>query len=117
MRDTTAVAAATTANGTSTSQIRRRRIPNMSSGVSVFPGSIAPPRAGICRDWRLRNENRVAWFQLDVLLDVLAFREFLVIELAKNRLAVLCPQDLNLLAVGVLVQPTRRGNQLQHGGG
>src|SRR5262245_6630971 len=53
------------ANGTSTSQNRRRRICRMSSGVYFLPGSIRSPRAVV--DWRPGRQIKIDRLTADML--------------------------------------------------
>ena len=62
----------------------------------------------------LRNDDGVAGLQLDVLLQLLAFHHFLVVEQLCDRLSVLGPQHHDLFLVGVFGHPARHGNQLEH---
>src|ERR1700733_12347765 len=70
----------------------------------------------IMEPW-LRNNDRVARLQLDVLGRILPLHYFLVIE-AQARLASVrtLPQDINRLLFGKVANPASHGDRVQHGG-
>src|SRR5438552_936950 len=61
----------------------------------------------------LPDEDRVAREQLDILLDVLASDNIVVVELVTTLLAVLVAHDHDVAFVGVLQKSARLGDSLQ----
>src|ERR1044071_3058840 len=62
----------------------------------------------------LGNDDGVAGLQLDVLREVLALQHVFVVELEVDVLAVVLANDRDLALVGVLVDASGDGNQLEY---
>ena len=74
---------------------------------TVGHDSVAPFRAQ-----RLRNDDRVAWFQRNILLGVLLFDDVPVVEWEVGLTSLFGPDDHDVLGVGIFQKPAGAGNEL-----